>query len=114
MKHLFWLLSVCLVLAGGTATAQAGERSAPAHLGLGVASFALTLPYGLVKTAYALAGSVTGGLAWAFTGGRCDVARAIVQPAIRGDYVVVPENLTSERALVFVGRAPEAQSSYDY
>ena len=116
MKNMAFSLLVCLVLASVPvpAAAQASERNAAAECGLGVASFALTLPYGLVKTAYAVGGSLTGGLAWVLTGGRNDIARAIFQPAVRGDYVVVPEHLLFERPLVFVGRDPRTQSSYSY
>ncbi len=84
------------------------------EFGLGVSSLALTIPYGLVKLAYALGGSLTGGLAWVLTGGRSDIARAIIQPAVRGDYVIIPEHLTNKRALVFVGRDPAMQSSQSY
>ncbi len=114
MKRFFLLLSIWLVLAGGVATpaaGQAAERGAPMEFVLGASSFALTLPYCLVKLAYALGGSLIGGLAWGLTGGRGDIARAIIQPAVRGDYVISPEHLTNDRALVFVGRDPAMQSS---
>jgi hypothetical protein len=117
MKKMAFSLSVCLVLASALtapAAAQASERNTAAEFGLGVASFALTVPYGLVKTAYAVGGSLVGGLAWVLTGGRNDTARAIIQPAVRGDYVVVPEHLLIQRSLVFVGRDPRTQSSYSY
>jgi hypothetical protein len=117
MKNMAFSLSVCLVLASALpapAAAQASERNAAAECGLGVASFVLTLPYGLVKTAYAVGGGLTGSLAWVLTGGRNDIARAIIQPAVRGDYVVVPEHLLLERSLVFVGRDPRTRSSDSY
>ena len=51
-----------------------------------------------------------GGLAFIFTGGRRDVARAIIQPSVRGDYALVPENLTMEEPFSFSGRDPEFQA----
>ncbi len=116
MKRSILLLSIWVILMGGAepAAAQDGERSAAMEFGLGVSSLALTLPYGLVKLAYALGGSLTGGVAWALTGGRSDIARAIVQPAVRGDYVINPEHLTNDRALVFVGRDPSREPPYSY
>ena len=117
MKSSLLVLAIGLVLMSGAAApaaAQDGERSAAAEFGLGVSSLALTLPYGLAKLVYALGGSVTGGLAWALTGGRFDIARAIIQPAVRGDYVITPEHLTNNRALVFIGREPDRQPSYSY
>ena len=108
MKRSILLLSIWVFLMGGAApaVAQDTERSAAMEFTLGVSSFALTLPYGLVKLAYALGGSLTGSVAWVLTGGRSEVARAIIQPAVRGDYVIIPEHLTNDRALVFVGRDP--------
>jgi hypothetical protein len=108
MKRFILLLSIYVFLIGGAgpAGAQDAERGAPMEFVLGASSFALTLPYGLVKLTYALGGSLTGGVAWVLTGGRSEIARAIVQPAVRGDYVIIPEHLTNDRALVFVGRDP--------
>jgi hypothetical protein len=90
----------------GPGAARAAERSTVAHFGLGAGSVLCTFVYGTVKTVYAVGGSIVGGLAFVLTGGRGDVARAIIQPSVRGDYVVTPEHLTMERALVFVGRDP--------
>lgn len=103
---------VALVLLSGLlppGLAAARPRSALTEFGLGTASAALSMVYGPAKFLYALGGSVTGGLAWIFTGGRADVARSIVQPALRGDYVVVPENLTGDKPLTFVGRDPRSE-----
>ena len=107
MRSLTLLLVLSLAFAGGLlrpTTAHAKERSSPIHFGLGVTAFALTVPYGAVKTGYAVGASVIGALAWVFSGGRDDVARAIIQPGIRGDYVVMPEHLVNERPLIFSGR----------
>jgi hypothetical protein len=105
-----WLLVVCLVLpALGTplsARAEDRPRNAAAHFGLGVAAVACTFVYGTAKVIYAVLGSATGGLAWVLTGGNGEVARGIVQPALRGDYVLTPANLTSEEPFSFVGRDP--------
>jgi len=116
MKRFILLLSIYVFLMGGAApaVAQDAERGATMEFALGVSSFALTLPYGLVKLTYALGGSLTGGMAWVLTGGQSEVARAIIQPAVRGDYVIIPEHLTNDRALVFVGRDPSREAPYSY
>ncbi len=115
MKRSILMLSVCLFLvAGPLGPAPVHARSAGGEFGLGLSSLILTLPYGFVKATYAVVGSVTGGLAWAITGGRNEVARAIIQPALRGDYVIVPEHLLTERPLIFVGRNPDQSSSSEY
>ncbi len=110
MKWKVILLVCCLVLPVG---AQAKERHAAAEFGLGTAAVICTIGYGTAKFLYATIGSLIGGGAYLITGGRGDVARAIIQPAVRGDYVVSPEHLTSERALVFTGRDPHADT-YQY
>jgi hypothetical protein len=83
---------------------EAPERNIMMHYGLGVGSVLCTLVYGPVKIVYATLGSITGGLAYLLTGGRLDVPREIIQPAIRGDYVVTPEHLTFNQPLMFVGK----------
>jgi hypothetical protein len=108
-------LLACAALLWGTATpriGQAAERHAATHFLLGAGSFLSTVVYGTVKTGYAVLGSVIGGLAFALTGGRGDVARAIIQPSVRGDYVVTPEHLTMERPLIFSGRDPIETTDY--
>jgi hypothetical protein len=96
----------------GPGVASATERNAPMHFVVGAGSVLSTFVYGTVKVVYAVLGSATGGLAFALTGGRRDVARAIIQPAVRGDYVVTPEHLTMERPLIFAGRDPIESPDY--
>ena len=71
-----------------------------------------TFVYGTVKTVYAIVGTITGGLAFALTGGRGDVAREIIQPAVRGDYAITPDILTGQQPLVFVGRDPAENAAF--
>jgi hypothetical protein len=99
------LLSVAVAGAPAAARAdEAPERNIMLHYGLGVGAVLATLIYGPVKVVYATLGSITGGLAYLLTGGRLDVPREIIQPAIRGDYVVTPEHLTFNQPLLFVGK----------
>ena len=109
---------VCVAIAGAPIAARADEapeRNIMLHYGLGVGSVLCTLVYGPVKVVYATLGSITGGFAYLLTGGRLDVPREIIQPAIRGDYVVTPEHLTFNQPLMFVGkeRALDKSSSED-
>lgn len=83
---------------------EAPERNIFMHYGLGVGSALATMVYGPVKIVYATLGSLTGGFAYLLTGGRLDVPREIVQPAVRGDYVITPEHLTFNQPLMFVGK----------
>jgi hypothetical protein len=98
---------LCATLAGAPISARADEapeRNIFLHYGLGVGAVMCSLEYGPVKVVYATLGSITGGLAYLLTGGRLDVPREIIQPAVRGDYVVTPEHLTFNQPLAFVGK----------
>ena len=47
-----------------------------------------------------------GGLGYPFSGGRADVANNIIYLAVRGDYVVTPNNLKGPEPSHFVGVPP--------
>ncbi|HSA86698.1 MAG TPA: hypothetical protein VLE46_10980 [Nitrospira sp.] len=113
-------LCTLLVVTGESVQAHGGEdisemtashsiASSPSHLsspeaaGLQAACWALTIPYGAVKMAYAIGGGIIGGLAWAMTGGNMDVAKSVWIPSMTGDYIVQPQHLTGEKHLYFVG-----------
>lgn len=106
-------LAVCVVM-GGTATSLAQSVSVYSQetyeptvpgLGLQVASWAFTVPYGAAKIGYALAGVITGGLAYLFSGANVPAAQAVWTSSIYGDYLVRPEHLTGDRSLHFLGRS---------
>lgn len=78
--------------------------------GLQAASWVLTLPYGAAKVAYAIGGGIVGGLAWAMTGGKMEVAKSVWIPSMTGDYIVQPQHLTKEKPLRFLGVPSEALS----
>jgi hypothetical protein len=101
--------AVALAATLTAAPAQAQTRSLGAEAGLGFASFFSTLPYGIVKVVWALVGTLGSGMAWCFTGGNGDVATAILDGAVRGDYVLTPDHLTGKEGIDFIGRSPENQ-----
>jgi hypothetical protein len=86
------------------ATAEDKPANTSENVALEVTSLLLTAPYGAVKLAYALGGTIVGGLAWVGTGGDTKVARSIWVPAITGDYIIRPENLSGQRPIHFVGK----------
>lgn len=92
------------VLATPVRADEARERNTAATYGLGLGSVLCSLVYGPVKVVYATLGAVVGGTAWVLTGGRSDVAREIIEPSVRGDYIVTPKHLTMEEPLAFTGR----------
>lgn len=95
------------------ATALADDDNIGVDLGLGVASALCSVLYAPVKIAYAAGGLLVGGLGWALSGGDNEVATAIIDPAVRGDYVVTPAILKGERPLEIYGNPPPDVSSND-
>ena len=97
------VLGVLIVCAGTPVIAAEGQGSG-SKAALEATSWLLTAPYGAFKAAYAIGGGIVGGIAWVVTGGNKEAANAIWVPAVTGDYIVRPENLTGERPLHFVGK----------
>ena len=94
------------VLALGFQAGPARAERAVAEAGTGITSAAATLVYSPVKIVYSLMGIIFGGVAYGLSGGDADVMRAVMTPAIRGDYVVTPAHIRRERKVEFFGREP--------
>ena len=97
-------LALALLLAIWTGAAPAQAETNDAALGAGAAICSLV--YAPTKLAFAGLGTVVSGMAYLMTGFDGDVARPIFYSAVRGDYVITPEHLDGDRAVVFVGRDP--------
>jgi len=69
----------------------------------GFASFLVTPVYGAFKLTFASLGALTGGLAWAFTGGDERVAQEIWQTTMGGTYVITPDHLAGRKPVRFTG-----------
>lgn len=98
------MLSLGMAVVVNPASAEEQSTANPQGVGLQAASWVLTIPYGAVKSAYALSGGMVGGLAWVATGGNIEPAKGVWLPSMTGDYIVQPENLTGEKKLQFVGQ----------
>ncbi|GMV48626.1 hypothetical protein FBQ96_08270 [Nitrospirales bacterium NOB] len=72
----------------------------------GLGSYFLTLPYGGLKLAAAVLGTVAGGLGFVFTGGDKAIAGKILGPSLGGDYVITPAHIRGEKDLHFFGSKP--------
>jgi hypothetical protein len=96
-------LGLLIALTGNPAIAADTSGTGPEGAALQAASWVATIPYGAVKVAYALGGGIVGGLAWMVTGGNTAVAKAVWIPSMTGDYIVLPQNLTGEKSLLFMG-----------
>src|SRR5262245_28765915 len=104
-RHLFLGVALGLLITStGTPTNAADTRQTTSeNAAVQAASWFVTVPYGAVKTAFAIGGGIVGGVAWAATGGNTQTAKAVWIPSMTGDYIVQPENLTGQKTLHFVG-----------
>ncbi len=87
--------------------APAAADSPGMEYGLGVGCAFINLVYGPVKVLYATGGAIVSGFAWVFSAGDTGVAKPIWDASMRGDYVVVPDQLRGRERLDFIGRVPE-------
>jgi hypothetical protein len=65
-------------------------------MGIKVASWALTVPDCLAKTAFAIGGGIVGGLGYFFSGGNEQTAQAIWNTSVTGTYIIRPAHLRGE------------------
>jgi hypothetical protein len=99
-------LLITLIVSMAVPTAARADMGSglPNEGGIGAVAALSTLLYGPVKLTYAALGLFVGGAAWGLSGGDQAVLEAVVNPAVRGDYVVTPEHIRLERSLEFYGK----------
>ena len=85
---------------------QPAEQPVSSEAGYGVGAALASVFYIPAKVTYAGLGLLTGGIGWALSGGRTDVANNIIYPAIGGNYVVTPSHLKGTEPIYFVGAPP--------
>ncbi|HXX76653.1 MAG TPA: hypothetical protein VEI50_16090 [Nitrospiraceae bacterium] len=78
--------------------------------GIQVASWLLTIPYCAAKSAFAIAGSVVGGLGYAFSGGNSTTAENIWTTSVYGTYILRPAHLRGEEPVHFLGKAEDGST----
>jgi hypothetical protein len=98
------------VLATGTGAAAAEERNSWEAAGLGVGAIFCNALYMPAKLLYATLGAMTGGLAYALTGGSHETADAIWVASLGGTYVITPSVLTGDAPLEFWGTPGEGSN----
>lgn len=84
-----------------------GNENPAADIGLGAASFLLSIPYGAAKVSLAIVGGVVGGFTYVLSGGDRKAAESVWYTTIEGDYVVTPDHLRGKKDLRFTGVPPE-------
>lgn len=72
-------------------------------VGVGVATGALDLVYVPTKVVYGILGGITGGAAWAVTGGNSQVSDTIWRSSLGGDYVLTPSMVRGDEPIHFSG-----------
>lgn len=82
------------------------------NTGMQVASWLLTIPYCAGKSAFAIAGSVVGGLGYAFSGGNSETAQDIWTKSVYGTYILRPAHLKGEEQIHFLGKPDDAQGEH--
>ncbi len=102
-------LSVCLAPVAWAAEKNGGDNPA-ADLGLGVASFLCSVPYGAAKVAVALVGGIVGSFTYVLSGFDKKAADSVWYTTIEGDYIVTPDHLRGKKDLRFTGVPPESKS----
>ena len=101
--RLFTVIMLTLMLLQSPSTLWAEDGNAAADMGLGIASFVTTLPYGALKLAYAGLGAIFGGFTYVLTAGNQDAAQNIWDKSLLGTYVLTPSHLTGEKPIRFIG-----------
>ncbi len=105
----FALLLSPLVARAAESSSQNEQNQPPAQstvgedLGYGVGSVLANVFYMPAKLVYAGLGVIGGGLGYVLSGGNTEAAESILDPAVRGNYVVTPRHLKGEEPLYFVG-----------
>ena len=91
---------------------QASSTDNSEGTGIQVASWLLTVPYCAGKSAFAIAGSVVGGLGYAFSGGNSETAQSIWTKTVYGTYILRPAHLRGEEPIQFLGKTDGNQSEH--
>jgi hypothetical protein len=81
------------------------------NAGWGALSVLANIGYMPAKTLYAVGGGLTGGFAYALTGGDYATARNIWEMSLGGTYVVTPSMIRGEQPIHFAGTANESSVS---
>ena len=120
----FRLVAVALVLALCTVTvvpsawsqeslppsSETTEGGNASSAGMGAAAGVSTLLYLPLKAAFAIGGSIVGGLAYAFSGGNENAAKSIWTTSMYGTYIITPEHLRGDKPIRFLG-VPDTDTS---
>lgn len=100
-----WMTLIMIPSGSTLANDQVSGTNGSEDTGIQVASWLLTVPYCVGKSAFAVAGSVVGGLGYAFSGGNSKTAETIWATSVYGTYILRPAHLRGEEPIHFLGKA---------
>ncbi len=86
------------------------ESTAGDDVGIGVASFLVSIPYFVAKSVTALLGGIVGGFTYLLSGFNKNAADQVWYTTIPGDYIITPDHLRGKRDIRFTGVPPEQRS----
>jgi hypothetical protein len=86
------------------------SESTASEVGVGVASFLVSIPYFVGKSVMALMGGIVGGFTYLFSGFNKHAADQVWYTTIPGDYIITPDHLRGKRDIRFTGVPPERRS----
>jgi hypothetical protein len=98
-------------MAGGLASATPAHAGFLEDAGWGTLTVLTNVIYMPAKLVYATLGGITGGLAFALTGGDTQTAENVWVTSMGGNYVVTPNMLRGEEAIAFSGTPGTTTSS---
>ncbi len=103
------LIMICMgltMIPPGSALAedQVSGMDSSDSTGIQVGSWLLSIPYCVGKSAFAVAGSVVGGLGYVFSGGNVKTAQSVWTTSIYGTYILRPSHLRGEEPIEFLGK----------
>ena len=104
---------VALVLSGSLSAATPAHAAYLEDAGWGALTVLTNVVYMPAKLTYAALGGLTGGLAFALTGGDLHTAETVWVTSMAGTYVVTPRMLQGEDPIAFVGTASPTESTAD-
>jgi hypothetical protein len=103
-------LVVAATLVASVAVARPARAAALEEAGWGSLTVLTNVLYMPAKLIYSALGGLTGGLAFALTGGDMNPAETVWVTTMSGTYVVTPSMLRGEEAIAFVG-VPEGEAT---
>lgn len=110
MRMLVVIMALALCVAPVAGAAEKDNGDPAVDIGLGVASFLCSVPYGAAKVVTALLGGIVGSFTYVLSGFDKKAADAVWYTTIEGDYVVTPDHLRGKKDLRFTGVPPESKS----